>query len=314
MNRRSSLSLEETRMGNPVSLTFSCRIWRRIAAAIALLALSSVAAYQFGSYPRRPSLGASPLNLAEQELDFGDVWETNAFNWKLHIENKTNAEITIKDIASSCTCVAIEPRSFVLPPRSLAQVTLTLDLTPRGPNSGGSVIPSVRAFETAIHPRVEGFFTLPWRLHGRVRSVMSISPEVLEFGQNLVRGHDHNPRTISVKPHIPLKELVASCEPPIGSVRVTRTGSQTDALRPFEIELKPAKEIALSTFQGQLILQPLSEDGDILPPRRYPSSEGRLASHGKLSWQRRNQPWHDPSTDTKNNTGVRCSPGGRRAV
>jgi hypothetical protein len=76
---------------------------------VALVAAAAWAGRAVGLWKSVSGKAVEPLlAVAADRLDFGEVWETDAFTWVLPIENRQGHDVEIQDFATSCTCLAVE--------------------------------------------------------------------------------------------------------------------------------------------------------------------------------------------------------------
>jgi hypothetical protein len=59
-------------------------------------------------------LGHSWLKVAPKQLDFGDVWMRDRFEWPITFANETRSPVVVDTIRTSCSCTTVRPNRFVV--------------------------------------------------------------------------------------------------------------------------------------------------------------------------------------------------------
>jgi len=124
--------------------------------------------------PEKKALVSAGFVIAEQDLDFGERFEQSTFKWPVTIRNPTSNDVRVLECYTSCSCVGVEPESFVVRSGGTVEIELTLDLR-SGDGSDISTAKQQREtfeFEAQIIPRFHGEngrHSEAWTLHGSVR-------------------------------------------------------------------------------------------------------------------------------------------------
>lgn len=205
------------------------------------------------------------LEVSSDDLDFGEVWVQEEFQWTLPIKNRTSVPIEILDLKSSCGCVGIAPRQLEIPPGEVRSVQVTLDLRPK--NSEDVDVP-VRDFAIRVLPIVRGTLTQPdsWTVHGKVRNPFTLSTYILDFGGTLVSGMAFEPKTVTVVCDQLIHRPVADFDDKYGSVHITpKDGSP----RQFQVTVLPRDTLPVGAFGFPVTLHGVDSAGKKLSKMQF---------------------------------------------
>lgn len=257
--------------------------WLRRVLSVAILVSACAGAWWVGSFVRSPA-GGEALAVDDAALTFGEVWEDPAFVWTLPLQNPNAHDLKVVRFVSSCSCLAVEPASLVVPARQRAEVKVTLNLVYRpspidtrdsADSRSSQLVPEgsggkVYDFDAGLRPHPEGpqggtLQQAGWTIRGRVRPTFTPSPRALHFGESLVRGQAFAPKTVSVLVHVPVKSLTARCEPALAEAVVRPVDGDE---RRFELTVLPNSTLAFGPVAFRVLLQGSLRDGTELPP--YP--------------------------------------------
>lgn len=247
---------------------------RQVAACLVVLTSFTLAGFWLGS--RQDTSGATTggLTIAEEALDFGEVWAQRDFQWTLPIHNRTGTDIEILDIRASCQCALVDPRSCVIPAGRAVPVRLELDLTTADLEEASR--PS-RPFDVELLPVVKGRSTgeVRWRVEGRVhRYPLVLSPPFLDFGESLVQGSPSPRGIVNVKCSQPVTSLTAQCDESLAAVRVR----QPDKGRgEFQVEVSPRSNLSKGKHDFTVDLKAVLKDGK--RERELPALPLRVTVH-----------------------------------
>ncbi len=216
--------------------------------AILLLLASCVVAYQLGVTWRRRT-AESPLAVPAADLELGDVWETDEYQKTLTVINRGGEDIDIMELASSCGCVQVEPRSLVIPAGERKQVRLKLDLNWRSRREWGQ---PVRSLEVRVAPIVrpksssEGPTVLSgWVLRGWIKSRVTLEPPQADFWPECIRGRKTARVTVAAKVHVPFTRIEVPVDPARATVRVSRVAGDG---KTFRLEVTPSDQLPAGEF------------------------------------------------------------------
>ncbi len=215
-------------------------------AAIGLVGLLTVAGYLRG----RQALVEAPANaglfVEPARLDFGSVWASKGFAWRLPIHNPTSRPVHIVDLRSSCSCTAIAPRQLTIPPGGTAEVQLTLDLTPL---AGERASAASNWFSVLVTPYVAGGSAqeVGWEVQGEVRNPFACAPQSPFAIDELVTGERGPATPIKLFAHRDFERVEAQCDPQVGEVRINTAGD-----RQHELTFRPASDQPLGPFEARV--------------------------------------------------------------
>lgn len=194
----------------------------------------------------------------EESLDFGDVWESNSFHWTFPIENRTDKQVKILRLATSCSCVSVSPQSMTLKAEEKADIHLILDLT----RKQSELSLSIRPFEVQIIPLVEGGIAHQrgWTIRGNVRSAISLSPSYYNLGDVLVTGKRIVKEAI-VTAHIPLGSLSATSNSRMVSTKITNRNED----KTFQLDIIVFTNLEIGPLRAEARLHPIAVNGQPFP-------------------------------------------------
>jgi hypothetical protein len=185
-----------------------------IAGLVGLFSLSIL----LGALTHQISAPNAGLTVSEQYLHFGEVWEDQAFQWKLPIYNPTNNPISILGFNTSCHCVGtISPATLTIPPLGQEHVTLNIDLMKSVARANGisedNTQSATREFEVRITPRLDSNVLTQegWTIRGITRRAISLSDSSVDFG-DLTWGQQSLPKLVQISSLIPLKTINVQCD------------------------------------------------------------------------------------------------------
>jgi hypothetical protein len=244
----------------------------------AIVALAAVV-YYFGRAGKGPAVPDSPpapayelvglLAVESSSLDLGEVWEEPAYVHTLSLHNRSSREVTVTDVATSCGCVSVSPRSFTVPPGGTARLAVTLDLTRRGHSELGR---DVRPFAAEVRPTTPGARApgerAGWTIAGRVRSRVTLDALAHHFGERPVSGEPAEPRALTATVHVPAQGLQVT----------TAEGGVTAGVSPLDpaghryaITLTPdTKALAPGAFKTTATVSVVTPSGETLFGARLP--------------------------------------------
>ncbi|MCX7428932.1 MAG: hypothetical protein NTW96_25305 [Planctomycetia bacterium] len=203
------------------------------------------------------------LVVPEEDLDVGMVWSQRAFPWTLHVHNPTDQAIEVRDIATSCNCAKIEPRSFVVDAGAMVPVQLTLHLWPRGREEASEPI---LEFRTELVPRLRDSTSdnFIWKLKGSVhRCPFLLLRDFVEFGRGLVEGNTFPTRQVDIQCLIPVTGFTASCDESLATVAVVQP-TQDEILHRLAISLRP--NLVAGDYEFNVNLKPIMSQESLPSP------------------------------------------------
>jgi hypothetical protein len=242
--------------------------------AFSLLVVSCVGAYQLALYASKAREAPVPLAAEEPrsyeieglvaattDLDLGEVWEVKDFACALPIRNSTGSELRITDFSTSCGCVQVEPRSLTIPAGKTATVGLKLDLTHRSRADAGR---AERPFVVEITPiqKTTGPGQQGWRLHGQVKSRVTLDMPSLPFGEEAVQGQATPARKVVATVHVPMQRLEAVVDPAVVTARVIPDAKEPNR---FVLNIVPLPSLPTGPFTATVAVDVISPTGERLP-------------------------------------------------
>ncbi len=170
-----------------------------------------------------PAAPLSPLYVAEDKLDLGEVWESKDAVLTVPISNRTNRDIEILDFETSCDCGEVSPRKLKVPARGSADVSVKMDLTRRTPQQIGMVR---RKFTLQVRPVVAGRESAsPLEVHWITRSAVTLNHTSVHFGEEDLPQSKPSLRTLLATAHEPIFDFTARTDSKDVSVAVREGGS-----------------------------------------------------------------------------------------
>jgi hypothetical protein len=234
------------------------RSLKKIITLLLLLIGSAAVSAAFTSWPRsilRFSPSSQGLIVSEKYLHFGEVLEDDDFRWSLLIENPTQDTVEIERFTSSCDCLAVMPEALTIAPGEKAKVQLTINLTVGAPRPEDD--PAYKDVEVQIVPQIskpDWPVQRAWGIRGRVRRIVSLSPDRLNF-ETSPEGKPLPSKIVIATAHIPLERMDVSCSPVLGSVQVTRPEANSNV---FRLAITPHSDLPPGHFRFLVRLQPVS--------------------------------------------------------
>jgi hypothetical protein len=267
--------MEQTR-GTKGSLS-----WQKQGLALILLTACGLGAYWAATRSATPSLPHAGLVVKEADLNFGEVWEDAHFHWTIPITNESSQVLQVIDFSTSCICSNVEPRSLVLSPGESKDIRVTIDLT-RDPLSQFSR-QVTREVAEKVTPKIQGAAVdqpLPWTIRGRAKKAFTVEPRELTFGEILVQGQPPESRELLLESLIPLKTLVANCDPP--HLAAVTLEPHPDEDHTYSLLIQPQPNLPEGELNFTVSLEGITETGEPLPVYRVPV-DGRVLPDIQIS-------------------------------
>ncbi|MCI0704050.1 MAG: DUF1573 domain-containing protein [Planctomycetia bacterium] len=218
----------------------------------------------FGTQSAPPPPVAQPdLVIDPQYLNFGEVWETDQFEWTLTVENRGSDTSTVTGLHGSCTCMSVTPSQFTLPPGQKQHVQVVLNLRSR---SSQTDVPTQDDFAASLQANLRGKEKpVYWELRGRIRRSISTLDRI-DLGSVSHRSPSAATQLLPVRS---LSGSISSLEvkpsPPIIRTELSRgTGDS------FQITVLPVTGLAKGKHESAVILTPVQENGERLPSIKVP--------------------------------------------
>ncbi|MFO0803829.1 MAG: hypothetical protein U0791_12010 [Gemmataceae bacterium] len=119
-------------------------------------------------------------------LDFGEVWESEQFEWPLTFKNEPSRPIVMEQLRGDCSCATVGSLPLAVAPHSHETIRLTIDLFKFRPSGREEVTP----YRLELNGEVlEGSLRRPISavLSGRVKRAVHMEQSTLDFGSQSVR-------------------------------------------------------------------------------------------------------------------------------
>jgi hypothetical protein len=199
-------------------------------------------------------------------LDIGDLMVTDRYIHTVEICNKGPTHLQIIDIRTSCSCVAVNPTHFSLPPKGSITVTLELDLRPRL-----TEIPAAakRELFVDLFPIVAGVRSQPTpsRLTGTVRNPFAITRSDFTSHMPIIRESGDYNRIFTFAAWEELRDLQAVSDDTIVLTEADG-GTPSDSLWRYRVALQ---------------VNPTTAAGLYTLPIKLKASIGDKAEHSQMT-------------------------------
>jgi hypothetical protein len=212
-----------------------------------------------GVKPPTPEPADTGLHIDPSRLDFGEVWATERFDWKLPVRNTADSDATLETLTGDCSCLSVEGLPLRVGGGETGSLTLRLDLTRRcmgvGPEPFAPIPYPIKLRGTV---RVgETTHEVGWELTGRVKPAILLGRRGIDFGRLW-------------NPTLPLERSVMVRTAPgvsIGSVEVEDSPKITASLRPaagageYELTVRLDSWAPPGRYQAAVRLVPVARAG-----------------------------------------------------
>jgi hypothetical protein len=233
--------------------------------ALAALAIASsiAVAIAIGYLHWPPEKEQPTLTVNEADLNFGRVWATHQFPWKLHVTNNSSQPVNIERIEASCICTIVGPNRVIVPPHSTAEVAVNINLV-------GAVHhkPALepQPFEVHFQPLIVGATpgSVVWTLRGEVVSAIEKLPASLDFGEWVEGNTESPPRSAQVLLAHGKDKIEIDLETQEVTVRMDRN-EENPALRSMELAF--SQEPTPGRFRLPAMVRVFGPNGE--PKGRY---------------------------------------------
>jgi hypothetical protein len=204
------------------------------------------------------------LTIDPQHLNFGEVWETDRFEWRLCIENRSQAPLAITGLGGSCTCLSLEPQQFTIEPGQQQRVHAVLNLHSRAAQSESQPHEDfVAAFWAHVRGQEKPVY---WQLHGRIRRSLQ-TVDRLDLGSVSYRSPAAAAQRFPVRI---LSGTIGTLEAEPGSAAIRTELQSNPNGRDFAVTIVPAQGLGKAKLNSTVILTPISHSGERFPSVRVP--------------------------------------------
>ena len=162
----------------------------------------------------------------------------------------------------------VEPRQLTIPAGHTAEVSVRLDLTHRTQTEIGL---AQRPLSVDLTTLAKNGQSAPhgWKLHGVIKSRLTLDCNHLEFGDSAAVGEEPFVRKVRAVAHIPVKRLEIESDPEIVTVHATPLPT---AANTFELQVSPSRQIPVGAFKTSVSLDVITEAGERLAGASLPVS------------------------------------------
>jgi hypothetical protein len=201
-------------------------------------------------------------------LNMGTIWESEEFAWTVPIENHEATPVAVESFGTTCNCLSIEPKSFVLGPGERRQLALKINLTSQVKEDGQIAVGLWARITKETRKPAE---PLPeWKITGQVRQVLKFNRRLLYLGERSELAQPLPVQTIHMEVLVPLESLSAQCDLAGFTAKVEGLNEGKTLLR-----LSSATKRNLGPFEGTVSLRPVTKGGEQLPVQRL-QFEGKI--------------------------------------
>ncbi|WP_162666105.1 DUF1573 domain-containing protein [Gemmata massiliana] len=199
--------------------------------------------------PAPPAPEQTLLTVDSSSLDFGEVWETDKFDWAVPVTNRSANSVDISRWGSSCNCTAVQPSSLRLSPGETKTITVRLDLT------------QTLYYQQAAQPVAVSLLPIvaeqnsrrSWQLSGTVKPLLRKQPNLV-FGPLSAAAQPLSPLQTALSFVQPIETVSVECDSPY--VTAVVVPSRDDAVRSdVRVEFRFARTIPFGTHPFKLALR-----------------------------------------------------------
>jgi hypothetical protein len=207
-----------------------------------------------------------------ESLDFGSVWETDAFAWTVVFQNKGDNPVAISAVRGGCDCTKVAwEKEATLQPGERVTAPITVDLLQVRPYDWSPV----RSAELVIYvttkriggePSTEG-----WVLRGNIGRLLHCEPGQVSLGEDLIAGVPGSPLDFKIGLNGPSSKVRLKKAPDEWSVELRQAETQPPS---YILYAKPCK-LKPGTFADRIQLEVVTGDGRVMPTQAL-KVEGRV--------------------------------------
>ncbi len=204
-----------------------------------------------------PTISEQPtLTVDPAHLDFGEVWETDKFEWSVEIQNRSARSLTIKRLTSSCSCTSMSPGQFQLDPGATQKIQLIIDLTKF--RDGTAAVEIELAAETVDPQTNQTFPRRVWVLRGSRRQLLTERARFLGVYSAV---NAPNRWQTAIRLSQPVASLTVDCTGDFRVTAVERIAADVDVRLEFEL----TQPVGVGTKRGVVSVSARA-GGAELPP------------------------------------------------
>jgi hypothetical protein len=212
---------------------------------------------------------STKLWIPPEALSMGTIWESEEFAWTVPIENHEAAPVEVESFGTTCNCLSIEPKSFVLQPGEQRQLALKINLTSQVKETGQIAVGLWAKVKKETRKPGEPLGP-EWRINAQVRQVLKFNRRLLYVGQYSELAQPLPIQTIPLEVLAPLESLSAQCD----LVGFTAKVQGLQEGKP-QVQLLSVTPRGIGPFEGTVTLRPVLKRGEKLPVQRL-QFEGKI--------------------------------------
>lgn len=222
--------------------------------------LAIVGAHVGAGSPTRPPT----LAVSEETRDWGTVWVTSDFNWRIDVVNTGATRQVIGDVQPSCSCLFVEPRAFSIPPGGHRSIALRIDLRPRNPQPFSR---DARSLKLALRLRDgDGAPMEPLWIEGRVLDLPINAPRQIVLSNDGIGASRVLRRTVGFRADPTIVSISAQTGEPNLKLHCERSDSDSQVFR-LHATLSEGGSVGQFSIPATLVLA--TANGRTLPPWQF---------------------------------------------
>jgi hypothetical protein len=240
----------------PSSATFALPLLLAVVVVVVAGALTD------RKHPRelRDPSEVAQLLVPPTSLDLGTVWEAEEFAWTVSVENREEVPLEVQSVRATCSCLSVEPQSFVLEPGGRRDLRLNLDLISKTSQTGEvSVQFTLLLNAESSWGRQHG---PEWTVKGKVRRALALAPSTY-LGRFSELSQPLPALFIPLEILAPVGSVAAVCNRPGFTASVDLPPAEGKAM----LRLAPPPDLPVGPFEGTVTLKPVLKTGEPLPER-----------------------------------------------
>ena len=203
------------------------------------------------------------LTVDPRYLDFGEVWETDQFEWTAPVCNRTEAPLQVSSFGSSCSCVSATSTK-VIPAGGTAPLTFRIDLRQQCAGAEPQAVRDAKIQVALGRDTSPTEKPVPVELRGRVKSAIVVPARSIDFGRFPATA-TAKPRVVPIRSLVGLRELVVSVE---GLSVVAEV--KPLAADKWELHVRPSSPLVVGRHEAKVRLTPTTTAGEQVPPITLP--------------------------------------------
>jgi hypothetical protein len=135
--------------------------------------------------PPPPSVAQPDLVIDPVHLDFGVVWATQRFDWRLPVTNRSEGEVVLEQLKGDCSCLSIGELPLRFRPGETKEIHVVIDLD-RLAGQAGEEKPH-RVILTGLVAAGGLQTAVRWEITGRMKAALQANPNSLHLGLQSAR-------------------------------------------------------------------------------------------------------------------------------